>query len=54
MFEWFTEFITWIISFFYSLFGWDSKKVTFEDHKGGNAVVEDTASLLPTEESKTE
>jgi hypothetical protein len=52
MFEWFTEFITWIISFFYSLFGWDAKKVTFEDQKGG--AVQDTAALLPTEESKTE
>jgi len=53
MFEWFTEFITWIISFFYSLFGWDSKKVTFEDQKGGN-VVQEAAALLPTEESKME
>ena len=52
MFEWFTEFIALIISFVYSLFGWDAKKVTFDDQKGG---AEDTAPLLPTEDnSKTE
>jgi hypothetical protein len=49
MFEWFTEFITWIISFFYSLFGWDAKKVTFEDQKG---AAQDAAAA--TEESKME
>ena len=54
MFEWFTELITWIISFFYSLFGWDAKKVSFEDQKGGNEVVQDAAALLPNDETKME
>jgi len=49
MFEWFTELFAWIVSFIYSLFGWDSKKTVSFEQKS-NEVVE----AAPAEEPKME